>query len=801
MCYPDGNVLTGAMQNKDLAAPMEDNEDIGGAQVASTDLLAIVRAVLRRWRLVAVITLSVSIATYGVVKQLVPSRYKSTVEILVYDPQRQVDAAIQKTISPFVEAVGYDAISTEISVLKSKSVALRVASELGLDTDSEFQSNDVRVGDLAKRLGIADLVDRLGIADLAKQLGIADLVERLGFAGLSRAYENSETVNATEDKAQKLDRAADELIKRLEISQESYIISVSATSRDPVKAQRLASTVANDYLTGQREARQEALDHVASWLKGRIDNLQSHILETEASIDKLKLEGGIRDADSNKVKEEQIRALNTQLMTAHEEASERLARLEQARKLIDTNRDIASLPEQSPATMGNDLRQNNNDIDNVSELAYSAAFRDLRQKQVELTLSLTGLRNKLGEHNPQVISIRAELATIGKQMDAEVEKIRASMQNAYDVAVRRQQSLEENLQSLTASLNSEAYIKLQQLRSSVDTDRKDYESYIAQYTSISEQREMQTASARIVSPATVPRSPSSNRKKFYMFGGIAGLGGGLLLAFLLEYFKPGVKSSNEIEQSFGLPVIGCVPFAWQRKTRGVSYYQPLDAMVNEPFSHLNEAVHAMRVSLELSNANPKVILITSALPGEGKSTAAMLLAASSANSGKRTILLDCDLRVRSTSEALRRKHQKGLSELLRGTAALTDVISEDSVTKINVIAAGSKTPNAANLLMSQRMLDLIAALRGHFDYIVMDAPPLLPVVDALALGTVADKILVVVEWRRTPLASIHEAVRVLRPEVNRIAGIILNKVDFKDLPGYSGGSYHYRSIANYLSKT
>src|SRR5260370_28051317 len=183
----------------------------------------------------------------------------------------------------------------------------------------------------------------------------------------------------------------------------------------------------------------------------------------------------------------------------------------------------------------------------------------------------------------------------------------------------------------------------------------------------------------------------------------------------------------------------------------------------------------------------------------------MLLAASSASSGKRTILLDCDLRLGSTSEALRNKHHEleyplllpaGLSELLRGAAKLSDVITEDPVTKIHVIPAGSMAPNAADLLMSQEMLDLIAVLRRGFDYIVMDTPPLLSVVDALALATVADKILVIVEWCRTPPAGIYEAFRVLGPEANRVAGIVLNKVDFNDL---YGGGYHYRSIAKYFS--
>jgi capsular exopolysaccharide synthesis family protein len=747
---------------------MEDSEGTGAVQAPSMDLFAILGGVLRRWKLVAAIALSVSIATYGVVKLIVPARYKSTVEILVYDPQQQIDATVQKPISPFVEALGSDAISTEINILKSKSVALRVAGELGLDADPDFQSHGLRIGDLAKRLRI--VAKRLGIADLAERLGIADLAERLRFAGLVRAYDNSEqAVSATEEKAEKLDRAADQLIKNLDIYQDSYIIFVSATAREPVRAQRLASTIANDYLASQREARQEALDHVAAWLKGRMESLQSHVSETEASIEKLKIESGIHDAESDKVREQQIRDLNGQLMTVRAEVSDKSAHLEQARHVISANGDIDSIP----------------------ELTASPALTELRHKKMELNWSLADLQNKFGEHNPQVVSARAALASVDKQINAEAENILGIMKNAYDIAVRREQSLKANLQSLTANLNSETYIKLQQLRRAADTDRKDYESYLAQYNNIVEQREMQSASARIISPATLPRSPNSNRLKFYALGGLAGFGGGLLLAFMLEYFKPGVKTSTEIEQSFGLPVVGVVPLVPQPKIRGASYSQSLNNVVNEPLSHLSEAVRSMRIGLELSSARPKVILVTSALPGEGKSTAAMLLAASSASSGKKTILLDCDLRLRSSSEALGRKHRPGLSELLGGTAKLTDVITQDPATNINFIAAGSTKANPADLLMSQGMSDLIAVLRSGFDYVIMDSPPLLPVVDALALAAGADKILVVVEWCRTPRATISEAFRVLGPEAQRVTAVVLNKVDFNELPGY-GGYHKYR---------
>ncbi len=376
-----------------------------------------------------------------------------------------------------------------------------------------------------------------------------NLVERLGFPGLGRASNNSaETIGGAEEKAEKLDRAADALLKGLDISQDSYIITVSTTSRDPIKAQRLASTVANDYLASQREARQEALEHVATWLKGRVDDLQSKVLETESSIEKLKVESGIRDdTEIDNVKEQQISGLNFQLMTAREEVNDKRARLEQARHVIETNGGIDSIP----------------------ELTASATLSELRRKQMELNWSAAELQNKVGERNSQVISIRAELDTVNKQIDAEAGHILGNMKNAYDIAVRREQSLEANLQSLTANLHSETSIKLQQLRRVADADRKVYESYLSQYNDIAERRELQDASARIISPATLPRSPSSSRVKLYALGGMAGLAGGLLLAFLLEYLRPGVKTVTEIEQSFGLPVVGNIPLVRRQKTRGV----------------------------------------------------------------------------------------------------------------------------------------------------------------------------------------------------------------------------------------
>jgi len=741
------------LQDQVSPAPIEYIEDTADAQAPSVDLLAIVLAALRRWKLITVITLCSLIATYGVLK-LMPSLYKSTVEILVYDPQQQIDAAVQKPISPFVDAIGDVAMNTEISILKSKSVALRVASELHLDKDPDFQTRS-----------------RLAI-----------LKERLGILGLGGAPHNVSggTIGGTAgEEAEALDRAADGLIAKLQVWQNSYIISVSFTSQSPLKAQRVAATIAKDYLASQREARQQALERVAIWLKSRVDNLQSRVLETESDIEKLKLESGIKNENDFDNMREQVGGLYAQLMKAREDVDEKRARLEQAHHVIDTNGDIHSIP----------------------ELTASATLTQLRQEQAELSSRAADLQKRLDPHHMEVIATRAELAAVDNQINAEAEHILGDMKNAYDIAVSRQKSLEANLRSLTAHVNSEAYTKLQQLQRVADADQKLYESYLSQYNDISERVTVQDASSRIISPASLPLATTSSKRKLLLpLGGMVGLGGGFMLALMLEYLRPGIKTGAEIEQSFGRPVMGIIPLVGRRKARGASYDRLLGEVVNEPFSQLAEAVHAMRISLELSSVNPKVILITSALPAEGKSTVAMLLAASAASSGKRTILLDCDLRQQSTSEVLQNKGRPGLSDLLLGTAKLADVITEDPITNTYVIPAGPVVPNAPDWLKSQRMCDLISALRSEFDYVVMDTSPLLPVVDALVLTTVADKVLVIVEWSRTPRDSIAEAFKVLRPEAHRVAGIVLNKADVNQLPGYGFyGPYNYSSGGKHLA--
>ena len=205
---------------------------------------------------------------------------------------------------------------------------------------------------------------------------------------------------------------------------------------------------------------------------------------------------------------------------------------------------------------------------------------------------------------------------------------------------------------------------------------------------------------------------------------------------------------------------------------------------------------------------PKLILVTSSIPDEGKSTAAMLLAMSSVQAEQRTLLIDCDLRRKTVSASFGLQDKPGLAEILSGLVNSSDAIFAHHETGVAVIGAGSGAINSADLLNSQRMRDLLAELSERYEYIVLDGSPLLPVIDAAILAKMVDKILVAVQWRRTPRMSVLEAIKLLPAETRRGIGIVLTKVDYARLQSYGYGfghgynyGHYYRDLERYYRKS
>jgi succinoglycan biosynthesis transport protein ExoP len=736
------------------------------AQTSQVDIWSIVLAVLRRWKLITVVTLFSLLVTYGFLK-VVPSTYKSTVEILVFDPEGRMDESIQKRVSPFVDMVDDAAMNTELQILTSKSLMLRIVKKLDLYKDPEFLPQN--------RLSL--WLERFG-------------VPKRWWSGESG--QTAEDRDPRKLRARQIDDAAEALQEHIQAERVpfSYILSISATSHSPVTAQRVAAAVGGEYLASQKEARERALQQVTEWLKVRLENLHSHILETEALIAKLTVKQGFVDAGVNEQQiAQQISEMNTQLINARGQVEEKRAQLDQALQVVARHGDVLNIPEVMASPVITKLREQQ------SEWSWRA--RQLRKQ-------FGGVGNVLEIDRPDAAKLAgAELANISLQISAEVNHILGNMRNSHQAAVRRAQMLEANLRSLTASRGNLAdYVKLQQLRRVADADRKLYDGYLSQLNEISTRRMLQDDSARIIWPAALPRGPSSPRKKrYFVFAGILGLGGGLALALLLELIQTGIKTSVDAERSFGFPVVGVIPFLGSDKDRKDRRRSPYDKLVrtvvDTPLSQFSEAVRAVRIHLQRSNLDraQKVLLITSSLPGEGKSTVAKLLAASGAMAGQKTVLIDCDLHHRRLSKAIA-KERPGLVEVLNGKAQIEDVTIEDPTTETFMIPAGSNVGNPADLLISSRMHEVIGQLRENYDLVVLDTSPLLAVVDGLALATMVDKILVIVEWSRTPRASVSEAFKALRPEAHRVAGVVLNRVDLRQMRGYGyiSGYGHGRSV-------
>jgi len=735
-------------------APIEQVPD------STMDLRSIIGVLLRHWKLIVAVPILATVATSGALR-LVHPLYKSTVEILVVDPKQQLNGAINRPLTPF--DVDNAAMSSEIAVIESKSLALRVVQELGLDKDEEFQR--------PRRLVVWG--ENLGLARLP---WLADLFH---------------TTSDTDNERAALDRAAEGLRQRLQVErvQFSYVLAISVTSEDPAKSERLARTIVNVYLADQAKTRYDATHRAEGWLTGRLDELRSRVIETEEAMQKLKGQGGLSDVGvGSNVSQQQTSDINTQLMGARADVAEKRARFEQARHLVDSRGDIQEIP----------------------EVMASPVITQLRIQQSELSRREAELRSQFGERFPEVIAIRSQQEDIKKAISAEVGRILGNMKNAYDIATRREQSLEASLQKLTAArADSEAAAKLRELQPVADADRKAYESFLSQFNEISQRSTLQDTGARIITPATLPNEPSYPRRLLiYPLVGFVATVVGVVLAILAEHLVAGFKTGTQVEQMFGYRVIGMIPLVPpRRRFRRAARDTILQGLVEAPLSQLGEAVRTTRVRLGLSNSDgtSKVILVTSSIPGEGKSTTSMLLGVSSAMSGKKTVLVDCDLRHTSLSNAFG-ANGKGLAEVLTGTADIAAVTIKDETTGTHVIPAGSGVNDPTNLLTSRRMHDLFEQLREQYDCVVVDASPLLPVVDALALAAMVDKVLMVIEWNRTPRTGVAEAFKMLRPEAHRIAGIVLSKVDFKQLRkhGYGYGSgynygHYYRGFDNYYT--
>jgi polysaccharide biosynthesis transport protein len=758
----------------DVTAPVPSPE------APPADLRSILGVLLRHWKLIAAVPLVAMIGTF-IVFGSVPPQYKSTAEVLIVNPKVQSETTVRSTVG----APDPSAMSTEIALIQSKTLALRVAKELELDKDQQFLQRGA-MSQLLEKLGLSQVLRRFG---LSQQEGSDPAGQPEGGSGLSSA-----PVDATspEQPSAPLDAAAEELRQRVQVERLglSYVMSISITTPDPALSRRIVDAIAKNFFAEELEARSDARGRAAGWLKNWVAELRDSLSQTEGEIEKLKAESGLSDVGANmtglsvNVTEQQMSELNKRLSDVRAEVMEKKLRLEQARRLLESGGDIQAIP----------------------DIMASTAITSLRQQQSELRWREQDLRSRFGDRHVEVVAVRAQLASINRQMADEAQHIITNLQSTYDLALEHQRTLEKNLRNLanSGSDNSSAYAKLRALQPAADAKRKLFEQALGDLDELSRRAAADDEGGRVIAPASLARPPSALRKIIiYVVVGVLATAVGALIAFLIEYLQTGFSTHAMAERTLGYPVITMIPVV-RRRLRRISNEGLVEALMSEARSQLSTAVETARIVLGFSNSGsvPKVILLTSAVPGEGKSAVARLLATSSALSGSRTVLLDCDLRRGFLSRQFV-SEPSGLAQVLDGETDIASVTTREPGTGLFVIPAGFAEKSPVHLLNSKAMQEAVAQLRQEYDYIVMDVPPILPVVDALTLAALADKIVMIVEWSRTSRTSVSEALKTLRFAGHSIDGIVLNKVDYRQLASYGygfGKDYAYGASSSRLQR-
>jgi exopolysaccharide transport family protein len=758
------NARAGQVEKQSRPLPRDD-------RLSSADLRWFIGALLRNLKLVLALPVFAAGLAYGILHFVKPL-YGSTTEILAVDTKRANDPVGETRLSPF--DVDQAALASEIALIMSQSVAMRVVKQLNLDTDPEFLHSPVET--FFKDVGLA-----MGLASAPANIASAD--------GTSRD----------------LERAIYELRERhLKVERQgiSYVLAISATSTDPLKAERIATAVAQAYVDVQIDVRIEGRRRAVKLLDQRLNELRGRVFEAELAIEKLKAANGLIDTgNGGNLGTQAIGASSSQLSAAQAEVDERKARYEQARSVVDKGGDIQSIPDVMSSPVINQLR---------GQLA------DALRREAEL-------RSRFGARYPEVAVAQSQVAEVRGAINAEVQRAIENMKNTYSVALQREQAIRATLDLKTEKRgDSNAVVRLAELKRRADADRKIYEEFLAKANDLQEISALDLPGTRTITAATVPTAPKSPRKMvIYAIAVVVALAMALALAFLLEYLNPTFKAPSQLESVLHMPVVGLVPkldipgpgSTWRVRTTPLGDSGHIGAcrdVISSPSSRVSESIRTIRtlLSLRANGTTPRVFMVTSSMPAEGKSTFSLLFAVSTAVARHRTVLVDYDLRRGVSSKTLGFGRKKGLADYLDGKIKLSDVIYHNEALDLFVVPCGSMVKSPTDLISVERIGELIEELRRQFDYIIFDTPPILPVVDASILARCVDRVLFLVQWEKTPRRVAIEAIKELLDGGQNITSLILNSVDLRRLQSY-GYSYGYgagydryhRSIGKYYDET
>jgi succinoglycan biosynthesis transport protein ExoP len=563
----------------------------------------------------------------------------------------------------------------------------------------------------------------------------------------------------------------------------SRLIEVRFAAENPQLAAEVVNAHLQNYIEQNFKSKYDATTQASNWLSSELEELRIKVEKSEDARLAYERENQIWQIDEKQ-------DITTQ-------------------KLADLSRAVTDAQTQLSGKEALYRMATAGEVDDLPGVPEDSVLQDLERKKTDLDEQYADAANQYGPNFPKVLRLKDQET----QIDADLVKARQvvvdGIREDYNTAQSHVEILQEALDKQKAEANdmAEKLVQYNILEHDAEANKQLYDGLLQKLKEAGITAGLRSSNIRIVDPALVPTSPSRPQKaRNILLALLVGLIGGIGLAIFREYLDNTVKSPDDIETLTGLPSLAVVPslpgsnghhgrFSLSREVSPQNPAGPRVELLSyvQPKSQISEAFRALRTSLLLSQAEhpPQVILVTSALPREGKTTAAVNLAVTFAQLGDRTLLMDSDMRKPGIRRALNLTSAKegGLSSYLAGVCTLDEVtIPHPAISNLTALTTGPVPPSPADLLSSHRMREGIAELRRRYKFIVIDSPPIMAATDAVILSALTDGVLLVVRSGETPKEAFTRARDLLTAVKCRLLGVVLNGVD-SNAPDYY---YAYR---------
>jgi polysaccharide biosynthesis transport protein len=669
-----------------------------------------------------------------------PKRYQAIADVVINKDLREI--VPDSRVEPDQGPQRSEAIETELKIIKSQDMAAQVISDLRLNRDANFVRSVTGGTSILGKF-------RSFVGITAPSLPERDLERRLTDALLGDL------------KAERMETA--------------YAIRLTYTTDSPKRAAMIANSFARIYASkglGEKRAENEK---TLTLLKTRIEELRVQAQTDFKAVQDFRVRNNLLSAQATQLSEQDAAAYSQQLAAARAEAAGSRGRLNAARGA------------------------------GTEEALSSPVIQSLRSQRAVISVKATQLSGRYLESHPELITARRELADLDLQINAEIGRVMSGLASSSDASAQRVGSLQGNLGAARSTLasNNQALVGLDDLSRRAQSSQGLYESYLNRYKEVLASSGTERADAHLISAAKVPSVPvSPNMPLNLLLGLVIGTLVGAGAAIITETAFAGLTTGEEVENRLGARFVGGVPLLSSIDAQGID---PLSSISLSPNSGFAEAIRGLMASARISSGSRnQVIAITSALPGEGKTTLAACIARSAAMAGESVIVIDCDVMRRNLSHLFNADGNKpGLREMIHGTVKLGEVMFKDSESSAMILPITTLFDPGERLLEKGNFHKMIAILREHFSLILLDTAPILPVAETREIVALADNVMVTTRWRKTADTAIRSALKLLPSAAIVNVGIVLNRIDMKKQVRFGMGdaSSYYDSYKQYYTQS